>query len=125
MLNDEYLEKLSRIMREGMIYKACLITGITEGLISIKIHEPQDEHEYNLLARGLQELITPASEVMKIYSWYPPETWSLLRKDNRLPEVMSLNKACNAFRKAWRGLPKIRNERKFRPKKPKEEIRDE
>jgi len=124
-LSEEYLEKLTRIMREGMIYKAAEITGISEGLISMKIREPKDEFEYLILARALQELITPASEVLKIWSWYPAETWRLMRKDNRLPEVIHLNRCCNVFRRSWRQLPKVGHVRLLKKRKKEERHDDE
>mgnify|MGYP006967786894 CR=1 FL=1 len=40
MTREEGLNKLTQIMRAGP-YEACEICGISEGVISIKLHEPK------------------------------------------------------------------------------------
>lgn len=120
MTKEEGLNKLTQIMRAGP-YEACEICGISEGVISIKLHEPKADWEYELLAEHLKTLIVPAAHVIKMWRWYPKETWHMLIRDGSVPEVKEFKKLKEEFRKAWRRIPKLSHARAIHDENTKQE----
>lgn len=112
LLKNTGIYKVAELPREHRLYG---LKAIKEEDISRYIRQPEAAWEYEFIETNIKSLMDEAQQILALWAWYSPEQWRLLMGDNTpTDEVLRFRKMYNSFKRSFKSLPRLNDERTVR-----------